>query len=167
MLVIDVQYVEQLKENVTGIHRVQIVLKRNQECIYPDVDKRKKRYSIEYITNLENTNQQLHDQIQSLIDLKDNPYQLHLKITEILESSSLFLDNSETKLDSSLGSPELSKSEASLANSFTLGGELVVSSREQGANFHAHLNQQQPQQQQHNYNYNHCHNHYHNLVLVK
>lgn len=79
--------------------------------------------------------------------MKDNPYQLHLKITEILESSSLFLDNSETKLDSSLGSPELSKSEASLANSFTLGGELVVSSREQGANFHVHLNQQQQQQQ--------------------
>ena len=35
-----------------------------------------------------------------------------------------------------------------MANSFTLGGELVVSSREQGANFHVHLNQQQQQQPQ-------------------
>ena len=34
-----------------------------------------------------------------------------------------------------------------MANSFTLGGELVVSSREQGANFHVHLNQQQQQLQ--------------------
>jgi len=39
LLVIDVQYVEQLKENVTGIHRVQIVLKEIKNVFIPMLTK--------------------------------------------------------------------------------------------------------------------------------
>lgn len=39
LLVIDVQYVEQLKENVTGIQRVQIVLKEIKNVFIPMLTK--------------------------------------------------------------------------------------------------------------------------------
>ena len=126
-------------------------IRREQECVYPEVDKRKKRYSIEYITNLENLNQQLQQQIQSIINLKDNPGQLNLKLSELVESSGHFSDNTETRLDSSYGSPVLSKSDAP-GNGYNLVGE-VGTSRVHGSNFHLHQNhyqnhQDHPHQQQ-------------------
>ncbi|RCK63310.1 TY1 enhancer activator [Candida viswanathii] len=58
--------------------------KRNQDCVYPDVDKRKKRYSIEYISSLENSNQAFQQQLHAILEAKDNPSLLSQKITELV-----------------------------------------------------------------------------------
>ena len=48
LLVIDVQYVEQLKENVTGIHRVQIVLKEIKNVFIPMLTKKETLFNRVY-----------------------------------------------------------------------------------------------------------------------
>ncbi|KAK6455441.1 uncharacterized protein RJT20DRAFT_47180 [Scheffersomyces xylosifermentans] len=58
-------------------------IKRSQTCTYPNVDKRKNRYTTDYIKNLESEYQKCKDALQTLVYLKADPASVIKKLNEL------------------------------------------------------------------------------------